>query len=114
LKGSVKQPSGLRLASSTIRADSSTFSLTFNAGLTNAQVEDVKVMLYHGGFVTHSLHMGHRMIQLDIASGWVTGAANQNIIVTGPPTNNIAPPGPYWVYVVVGGVPCKGVPVQVV
>jgi hypothetical protein len=114
LKGSVKQPSNLQLALATIRADSSTFSLSFNTGVTNAQVGDVKVMLYHCGYVTHSLHMGHRMVQLDVASGWVSGSSNQKIVVTGPPNNNIAPPGPYWVYVVVGGVPGKGVPVQVI
>ena len=108
------QPYNLLLGTGTVRADGSTFPLSFNAGSTNVQVGDIKIMLYHCGYVTHSLHMGHRMVQLDISSGFAPGSDAQNLVVTGPPNNNIAPPGPYWVYVVVGGIPAKGVAVQVV
>jgi hypothetical protein len=56
--------------------------------------------------------MGHRMAELDVGS-WVAGAEEQNVVVTGPPNNNVAPPGPYVVYVVVDGVPSMGQFVQV-
>ena len=72
----------------------------------------MNVVLYHGGFVTHSLHMGHRMLELDVA-GWVAGRAQQRLSVSAPPNNNVAPPGPYVVYVVVDGVPGIGQFVQV-
>lgn len=114
LLGPTTRPSNVQLASGTIRADGSTFQLSFLAGVTNVQVGSIKIMLYHCGYVTHSLHMGHRMVQLDIVSGFVVGSNSQTIVVTGPPTNNIAPPGPYWVYVVVNGIPAIGVPVQVI
>ena len=51
--------------------------------------------------------MGHRMAILD-TSGWVTGATEQELLVTMPPTRNIAPPGPYVVYVLSDGVPGIG------
>jgi hypothetical protein len=56
--------------------------------------------------------MGHRMINLDVA-GWVAGATNQKLTVTGPPNNNVAPPGPYVVYVLCDGTPGIGQFVQV-
>jgi len=72
----------------------------------------VKIVLYHGGFVTHSLHMGMRMVYLDF-EGWVDGVTSQNITVSMPNSSNVAPPGPYVVYVVVDGVPGIGQSVMV-
>ena len=57
--------------------------------------------------MTHSLHMGHRMVVLD-ATGFTAGAGEKNLQVTLPPTNSIAPPGPYVMYVLVDGVPGIG------
>jgi len=57
--------------------------------------------------------MGHRMLELDVA-GWAAGLAIQQITVTGPPNYNVAPPGPYVVYVRIAGVPGVGQFVQVV
>ncbi|KAI9743469.1 MAG: hypothetical protein M1818_002781 [Claussenomyces sp. TS43310] len=65
------------------------------------------VVLYQGGFVTHSLHMGHRMVVCDTA-GWVAGNIKQNLIVTMPPNSSIVPPGPYVVYVLADGIPGIG------
>lgn len=56
--------------------------------------------------------MGHRMIKLDVA-GWVAGATSQQLTVTCPPNNNVAPPGPYVVYVLVDGTPGIGQFIQV-
>jgi hypothetical protein len=105
------RPSGLQLSSTTIRAGSSTFPLSFNAELNSAKT--LQIVLYHGGFVTHSVHMGHRMLYLDF-TGWAPGTYHQNILVTGPPNNNVAPPGPYLVFVVTDGLPSQGQFVQVV
>jgi hypothetical protein len=80
------------------------FTVTFTA-LPTAQT--LRIALYHGGFVTHGLHMNQRMLFLD-HSGFRTGKTSQSITVTMPPTHNVAPPGPYVVYVVVDGVPAVG------
>ena len=99
-----KRPTNIKLSSTTVKPDGSTFPLTFTAP---AGAQNVSVVLYHGGFVTHSLHMGHRMLNLD-STGWVAGATSQSLTVTGPPNNNVAPPGPYVVYVLCDGVPGIG------
>ena len=57
--------------------------------------------------------MGARMMELDVAN-FAPGGSNQELFVTGPPSHNVAPPGPYVVYVVVDGVPSIGQFVQVV
>lgn len=51
--------------------------------------------------------MGARMLQLDVGR-FVPEATTQNVVITGPPNNNVAPPGPYVVYIVVDGVPSVG------
>lgn len=104
-----RRPDNLVLSSTTLQADSGTFSITFTApeGCT-----EVSVVLYHGGFVTHSLHMGHGMVILD-TTGWVVGSQQQSLTVQMPPNGNIAPPGPYVVYVLVDGVPGIGQAVSV-
>jgi hypothetical protein len=53
------------------------------------------------------------MVYLDY-TGWAPGGAHQTLFVNGPPNRNIAPPGPYVVYIVVDGVPSIGQFVQVV
>jgi hypothetical protein len=67
----------------------------------------LKVVLYHGGFVTHSLHMGHRMLYLDTV-GFSAGNSGQIVTASMPGNMNLTPPGPYVVYVVVDGVPGIG------
>jgi Glyoxal oxidase N-terminus/Domain of unknown function (DUF1929) len=83
--------------------------ISFGMPSSAAAASSVKIVLYHGGFVTHSLHMGHRMVYLDY-TGLVAGAgaANQTLTVSPPPNANVAPPGPYAVFVVVDGVPGIG------
>ncbi|KAE9370869.1 carbohydrate-binding module family 18 [Stipitochalara longipes BDJ] len=105
-----QRPTDIVLSSTTITANGGQFTVSFQI-VPNAKA--VEVVFYHGGFVTHSVHMGHRMINLDVA-GWVPGGTNQKLTVTGPPNNNVAPPGPYVVYVLVDGTPGIGQFVQVV
>lgn len=99
-----KRPTGLTLSSKSLKADGSTFTVKFTAPAGN---KAVKVALYHGGFVTHSLHMNHRMVFLD-TTGYQAGATSQTLTVKMPPNRNVAQPGPYVVYVTVDGVPAIG------
>jgi hypothetical protein len=80
------------------------FRITFTAV---AGTRSVSVALYHGGFITHSVHMNHRMAVLD-TTGFVPGATTQEVTVSMPPNHNICPPGPYVVYVLTDGVPGIG------
>ncbi|MCJ1367405.1 hypothetical protein MMC16_006538 [Acarospora aff. strigata] len=99
-----KRPTNVVLGSLTLKADGSTFSIKFDVP---KGVQGVKVALYHGGFVTHSLHMNHRMLFLD-NKGFVKGSTAQSLTVTMPPNTNVAPPGPYVAYIVCDGVPAVG------
>ena len=109
LQGNPTRPKDVKLSSKTLKANGSTFTIDFTA---QAAAKSVKVALYYGGFVTHSVHMGHRMLYLD-TKGFATGSTKQKITVTMPPNLNVAPPGPYVVYVMVDGVPAIGQFVQV-
>ncbi|KAK3072388.1 hypothetical protein LTR53_006929, partial [Teratosphaeriaceae sp. CCFEE 6253] len=99
-----RRPTEIQLSQTIIPADSSTFTVAFTAP---PNARQVKVALHHGGFVTHAVHMSHRMLFLE-TQGWDAGAAAQTITVTAPPSNNVAPPGPYVVYVMIDGVPGIG------
>lgn len=81
----------------TVGTGGTTFKITFTVPVS---VKTIKVTLYHGGFVTHSVHMGHRMLFLD-NTGFQAGKSSQTITVTTPPNKNVAPPGPYVIYVLV-------------
>jgi hypothetical protein len=84
-----------------------TAKIGFNipSGVT-ATNDNIRIVLYHGGFVTHSVHMGHRMLYLSY-TGYKAGNS-QSVTVSMPPNKNVAPPGPYVMYVVVNGIPSVG------
>jgi hypothetical protein len=109
LQGNPTRPANIVLSSKALKANNSQFTITFTATTT---AKAVKVALYYGGFVTHSVHMGHRMIFLD-TTGFVAGRAAQTVTVRMPPNLNVAPPGPYVVYLTMDGVPGMGQFVQV-
>lgn len=93
----------------------------------------IQISLHHNGFITHSLHMNQRMLFLDFTDDSSTSvqhptheeldhpthkktknlAQQKTLRVRMPPTPNLAPPGPYVVYVVVNGVPAVGQMVMV-
>ncbi|KAF1842338.1 carbohydrate-binding module family 18 [Cucurbitaria berberidis CBS 394.84] len=104
LQGNPTRPSNVQISSKDLKADGSTFTIKFTAP---ANSKAVKVSLYYGGFVTHSVHMGHRMAFLD-NTGFNGGSTAQTITVTMPPNKSVAPAGPYVVYVLVDGVPAIG------
>lgn len=100
-----RRPTDITLSNTLLLANSQPFTITFTAP-DGAQA--VQVALYHGGFVTHAVHMSQRMLFLDVEGFEIGKATAQVVTVTGPPGNNVAPPGPYVVYVVVDGVPGIG------
>lgn len=80
----------------------------------------IQISLHHNGFITHSLHMNQRMLFLDFTDISSSSSHEKNLQqqqktlrVRMPPTPNLAPPGPYVVYVVVNGVPAVGQMVMV-
>ena len=99
-----KRPTNVQLQIKTFNAAGGRSTIKFNC---SAGAKTVKVAFYHGGYVTHSLHMGHRMLFLD-NTGFQPGQTAQTISVTSPPNRNVAQPGPYVVYVLVDGVPSVG------
>ncbi|OAX79580.1 hypothetical protein ACJ72_06098 [Emergomyces africanus] len=98
------RPYDVELPAKRLPADSRRFVVNFKVG---AEPKELRVVLYHGGFVTHSLHMGHRMLYLE-HEGYQSKRHRQKILVSMPPDNNIAPPGPYVIYIVADGVPSIG------
>jgi len=98
-----RRPTSVVISKKVLNANDS-FEVRFNAP---SGAKDVKIVLYHGGFVTHSVHMGHRMMVLE-RSGFKAGQIAQVVRTRTPPNKNICPPGPYVIYVVVDGVPAIG------
>jgi hypothetical protein len=88
----------------------SNFTVAFQ--LPNSAASEVKVVLYYTGFVTHSLHMGHRMVYCDYGD-YNQNETAQSITVIPPPNHNITPPGYYTLFVVADRVPSVGQMVMV-
>ncbi|EED13726.1 conserved hypothetical protein [Talaromyces stipitatus ATCC 10500] len=99
-----KRPQNIQLSQVDLIADGESFFISFTS---TANATDLKIALYHGGFVTHSLHMGQRLIYLD-HEGFAPGFDEQFVSVFMPPSSSISPSGPYVIYVVLDGVPGLG------
>ncbi|KKA22936.1 Glyoxal oxidase [Rasamsonia emersonii CBS 393.64] len=99
-----RRPESVWLSHRYLAADSRRFVVSFTV---REHAKSLKIALYHGGFITHSVHMGHRMIYLDF-EGFIPGSTHQIVMVKMPPSTTIAPPGPYVIYVVVDGIPSVG------
>jgi hypothetical protein len=56
------------------------------------------------GYATHAVHFNSRLVYLEVS----ISADLKTLTVTGPPSGRIYPPGPGWLYLVVGGVPSPG------
>ena len=63
------------------------------------------------GFVTHATHSNSRLVYLQS----VLSVDKTTLTVTGPPDGNVYPPGPGWLYLVVGNTSTvsKGIKVMV-
>jgi len=62
------------------------------------------------GYVTHAVHANSRMVYLRLVS---SDLASGILVVEGPPSSGIYPPGPGWLYVVSNGIPSEGKQVMV-
>ena len=82
----------------------SSFSITFEV---KEELLSLEVILYAGGFVTHSLHMGQVMVYL-VHEGLKTLEGGQKKVEVSMPEGLKLAPGPYVVYVVTNGVPGIG------
>ena len=106
----INRPMNVMLSTTFLSPNGSTFTISFTDPSNGATVS---VVLYQGGFVTHSLHMGARMVLLDTV-GFMPGNPSQTLNVTMPPSANIAIPGPYMMFVLVDGTPSVGSWVNVI
>ncbi|KAL1968111.1 hypothetical protein VTN77DRAFT_2241 [Rasamsonia byssochlamydoides] len=99
-----RRPESVWISHRHLTADGRKFVVSFTV---REDAQSLKIALYHGGFATHSVHMGHRMIYLD-TEGFIPGSTHQIVRVKMPPSTSVAPPGPYVIYVVVDGIPSVG------
>jgi hypothetical protein len=57
--------------------------------------------------VTHAVHANSRLVYL-------AATLDDGVLkITGPSNGNIYPPGPGWLFIVVDGVPSKGIKIMV-
>ncbi|KAF9939268.1 hypothetical protein BGZ65_011080 [Modicella reniformis] len=68
----------------------------------------VQVNLLNGGFSTHSTHMSHRLVGLEITGYIQNPGAMDRLKVKGPRNGDLVPPGWYQMTVVENGVPSEG------
>ncbi|KAI0723941.1 copper radical oxidase [Cerioporus squamosus] len=72
---------------------------------TPVQGTSIKVALMDLGYVTHAVHANSRLVYLENS----LSDDKSTLTITAPPNGNIYPPGPGFIYVVVDGVPSRGV-----
>ncbi|KAK6372102.1 hypothetical protein LTR64_004016 [Lithohypha guttulata] len=101
------RPTGMRIRDKILVPGGTITTISFDLN-SNHVPKDVKVLLYHGGFVTHSLHMGQVMVEMEsLPPKLKYSSGNQWTVEARVPDIKIAP-GPYVIYVVVDGVPSIG------
>ncbi|KAJ7744986.1 copper radical oxidase [Mycena maculata] len=61
----------------------------------------VTVVLMDFGFITHAVHANCRFVYLEVT----ISANGTQLTLTGPPNGEVYPPGPGWLFFVVGGIP---------
>ena len=83
------------------------FTVTFTP---TKHLDNVDVIMYRGGFVTHAVHMGQVMYHCE-NEGWLVQDGTVRVEVKVPAVK--LSPGPYFVYVMANGVPSVGIAVMV-
>ncbi|KAF8599754.1 copper radical oxidase [Ceratobasidium sp. AG-I] len=68
------------------------------------ETKNVKVSLMDLGFVTHSVHMNSRLVELECK----LAGDGRSLTIHAPPSGTVYPPGPGWIYVLADGVPSVG------
>ncbi|KAF9428295.1 hypothetical protein BGZ76_001989 [Entomortierella beljakovae] len=87
--------------------------LTPKASPDNNTPSRVQVNLMNGGFSTHSTHMSHRMVGLEIVGYVQKEGELSRMKVKGPRDGALTPPGWYQMTVVENGIPSEGLWVRV-
>ncbi|KAK5940275.1 hypothetical protein PMZ80_007695 [Knufia obscura] len=98
-----RRPTSISMEKKTLTPGKTVSSISFRSP---SKPKDVKVLLYHGGFVTHALHMGQVMVGMEQMDLKHVGGRKYEIKVKVPGIK--LAPGPYVVYVVVDGAPGVG------
>ncbi|CAE6504231.1 unnamed protein product [Rhizoctonia solani] len=62
------------------------------------------VSLMDLGFVTHSVHMNSRLVELESK----LAQDGRTLTVSSPPSGSVYPPGPAWIYILADGIPSIG------
>ncbi|KDN37723.1 hypothetical protein RSAG8_09991, partial [Rhizoctonia solani AG-8 WAC10335] len=78
-------------------------SFTLDVTIPN-KAEVIAVSLMDLGFVTHSVHMSSRLVELESK----LALDGRTLTVSSPPSGNVYPPGPAWIYVLADGHPSVG------
>jgi len=99
----LRRPGQIVLSTLDLRMDAK-FSIEFS--IPQDEMATLDIILYAGGFVTHSVHMGQVMVYLE-SSGWEDVDGRKRVDARMPAGIKLAP-GPYVVYVVADGVPGIG------
>jgi len=97
---------GARPVVSSLDSRTWAYNDTYSAVLADS-ADDVRVVLFTNGYVTHSQHMGQRMLVL---SSSMNGSRASFL---SPPTAALAPPGWYMLFFMVGGTPSLAQWIQV-
>ncbi|KAF7984146.1 hypothetical protein HWV62_16798 [Athelia sp. TMB] len=83
------------------------------AGSSNTAAANTAVVLTRGGFTTHGMNMGQRMLQLNNTYTVNSDGSLTLHVAQVPPNPNLLTPGPCLFWVVVNGIPSNGTMVQV-
>ncbi|XP_047176705.1 aldehyde oxidase GLOX1-like [Vigna umbellata] len=86
------------------------FSMEDGAGLSQ---NDIKVSMYSPPFTTHGFSMGQRLLFLKIYELITETEGSYRVRVEAPPSNVVAPPGYYLLFVVHRGLPGKAIWVNI-
>ncbi|KAH7334305.1 glyoxal oxidase N-terminus-domain-containing protein [Rhizoctonia solani] len=68
------------------------------------QTDDITVSLMDLGFITHSVHMNSRLVELESK----LASDGHTLTVSSPPSGSVYPPGPAWIYILADGIPSVG------
>ncbi|THH26892.1 hypothetical protein EUX98_g7297 [Antrodiella citrinella] len=97
---------------STISYGGPSFDLTISAssysGSANDAAANTTVVIQRGGFTTHGMNMGQRLLQLNNTFTVNRDGSYTLHVSQAPPNANLFQPGPAMLFVVVDGIPSNG------
>ena len=85
-----------------------TISASSYSGSSNDAANNATVVLQRGGFTTHAMNMGQRLMQLNNTFTVQNDGTITLHVAQAPPNPNIFQPGPAFLFVTVNGIPSNG------